>query len=631
MLSKKGSTPLPLLVVGALGVVFGDLGTSPLYSLHAVFTLHNGALKPTEEDILAVLSLIIWCLIIIVSVGYATFIMRADNKGEGGILSLVSSIRHRLGKADPRAVVATFIAIMGAGLFYGDSLITPAVSVMSAVEGLEVANPEFSHWVIPASIVILSLLFFVQRWGTGRIGVAFGPIMCCWFLTLGGLGLGPILDNPSILWALSPMPGLRLAVSHPFITFLALGAVVLTVTGVEALYADMGHFGRRPIVIAWFTLAFPMLILNYLGQGANLLRHPEALNNPFFELAPRWGQLPLVILATLATVIASQAVISGAFSVSRQASRLSFLPRLKVLQTSKSMGGQIYLPAVNHMLWIAVMALVLIFQSSQNLASAYGFSVSGTLILEMSLFLLMARTIWHWPIWRIALVALAIGSVEVAIFLANIAKLATGGWLPLMVAIMMVIIMTTWKKGSKIVFSRRAELEGPLSDFISTVKARGVRRVSGVAIYPHGNPTTAPLALRSSVLFNRVLHDHIVIVTIKHIGVPHVRHTRRVEVTTRGDQTYGIIHMNYRVGFNDSQNVPAAVQLMCSAHPEFGIDPTIAQYVLSTYRIEPGKDKGVRYARSELFRWLERMGANRTQSFKLPLDRTIVVGASVEV
>lgn len=624
-------SPLPVLLLGALGVVFGDIGTSPLYSLQTVFSIHHNSVAPTEQDVLGVISMVFWCLMLIVSVAYIGFILRADNQGEGGILSLAALIKRKLGKKSSRAKVAILLATVGAALFYGDSLITPAVSVLSAVEGLEVVNSDLSTWIVPLAVVILTVLFAAQRWGTSLIGRAFGPIMVVWFAVIAILGLPHLVANPSILRSLSPTYALAFALDRPFVAFIAAGAVVLAVTGVEALYADMGHFGRRPIVLAWFCLIFPALTINYFGQGAMILDDPSTVSNPFFQLAPSWAQLPLVILATCATVIASQAVISGAFSVSRQATRLSLLPRIRVVQTSKREGGQIYVPAVNLVLFIGVLVLVIAFGSSESLASAYGLSVTGTLLLEMSLFLLLAHQVWKWKLQWVVLIGVVIGGVEFALFAANVVKIASGGWLPLAIAAVLVTIMVTWMRGSRIMFGRRAQMEGSLAEFIDGVHARNVRRVPGVAVYPHGDQTTTPLALRSNVEFNQVLHEHVVIFTIKNMGVPHVRQDDRIVVSDLGDGTDGIVHVLYRIGFNDSQNLPRALRLAVGKTPELDFKPSEARYVISVFRIEPGEDSCMPRWQKTLFRGLEKASANRTQVLHLPSSRTTVMGATAEL
>ncbi|MYM19810.1 potassium transporter Kup [Brevibacterium sp. 5221] len=627
----RHTSPLLVLIIGAMGVVFGDIGTSPLYSLQTVFSVHHNSVDPSEQDVLGVISMVLWCIMLIVSFTYVGLILRADNQGEGGILSLAALIGRKLGKRSSRASAALILAVIGASLFYGDSLITPAISVMSSIEGLEVANPAFAEYVVPAAIVVLTALFAVQRWGTGFIGRAFGPIMIAWFVVIAALGVPQIVANPSILRAVSPTYALAFAIDRPFVAFIAIGAVVLSVTGVEALYADMGHFGRRPIMLAWFCLICPALLLNYFGQGAMILRHPDAIDNPFFHLAPDWARIPLVVLATCATVIASQAVISGAFSVSRQATRLSLLPRLKVIQTSRREGGQIYMPAVNAGLFLGVLALILSFKSSEALASAYGLSVTGTLILELSLFLLLAQAVWKWNLAAVIAVGAVIGGVELSLFAANVVKVASGGWLPLLIASVIIVVMTTWLRGSRIMFGRRADMEGPIDDFVEEVHERGISRVPGVAVYPHGDPTTAPLALRRNVEFNHVLHEHVVILTIKHLGVPHVRRESRVVITDLGRPGDGIVHVYYRVGFNDSQDVPRALRQAVGRSAELDFDASDARYVLSVFRIEPGEDTCMPRWQKFLFRVLEKASTNRTQALHLPGSRTIVMGASAEL
>ncbi|MDO5661503.1 MAG: KUP/HAK/KT family potassium transporter [Brachybacterium sp.] len=619
--------PVALLMLGATGVVFGDIGTSPLYALQTVFSTHHNAVAPTDQDVLGVISMITWCLVVIVTIAYVGIILRADNQGEGGILSLAALILRKLGPTHTAARTAFVLAIIGAALFFGDSLITPAISVLSAVEGVQVVQHSLARWVVPLALIVLALLFLAQRWGTGRIGRAFGPVMVLWFVVLAALGLPHIIANPAILRALSPTYALDFAVDRPVVAFIAMGAVVLAVTGVEALYADMGHFGRRPIALAWICLILPSLLVNYFGQGALILTDPSAADNPFFRLAPEAGRVPLVVLATAATVIASQAVISGAFSVARQASRLSLLPRLSVRQTSAEHGGQIYVPAVNAMLFLGVLVLVLAFGSSTRLASAYGLAVTATLLLELSLFLLLAARVRRWTLWRVALMGAVVGGLELVLFSANVAKIAAGGWLPLLIAGTLVTVMLTWRRGAHLLFSRRREMEGPIQDFVTMLRAAQVPRVRGLAVYPHGDPATVPLALRSNVRFNQVLHRHVVLVTVTSVGVPHVRHDVRTTVTDLGDPTEGIFHVTYRVGFHDSQDIPAAVREAMDLRPDLAEDPYEAMYMLSVFRIEKGGDLPMPRWQKSLFRVLEKAGANRTEALHLPPDRTIVIGA----
>ncbi|RRJ86435.1 potassium transporter Kup [Gulosibacter macacae] len=619
--------PIPALVLGAIGVVFGDIGTSPLYSLQTVFSIEHNTVDPSRQDVLGVISMVFWCLVIIVTVTYAGIIMRADNDGEGGILALAALLVRKLKGRPTQTKVAVLLAVLGAALFYGDSLITPAISVLSAVEGLQIAAPALDHYVVPIAVVILSALFAVQRWGTGLIGKAFGPVMACWFVVIAALGLPHLIANPEILIALSPSYAFDFVLSRPFVAFIAMGAVVLAVTGVEALYADMGHFGRKPIVIAWGALVFPALVLNYLGQGAMILDEPRTTDSPFFHLAPAWAQLPLVVLATMATVIASQAVISGAFSVSRQATRLELLPRLKVIQTSKHHGGQIFVPVINGVLFVGVLVLVLSFRSSEALASAYGLSVTGTLLLELSLVLLIAHAVWGWRLWQVLLLAVVVGGLELILFAANVTKIASGGWLPLAVAAVAVTMMLTWQRGSRIAFGNRTQLEGSLEAWVRDIRLAGVQRVPGTVVCPHAHPETVPLALRSNVDFNHVIHERVVIVSMRDVGVPHVPLAERIEVSALGDTSDGIVRVICRVGFNDPRDVPAALKLAIGKSPELDFDPDAAVYMLSVFRIELGHERTMPIWQKRLFVVLEKLSANRTQSLHLPPDRTVIVGA----
>lgn len=627
------------LMIGAVGVVFGDIGTSPLYTLRTVLS-HASAAGGEDSfsvpALMGAISMITWCLIIIVTVTYVGMILRADNQGEGGILSLAALIGRNSkkgGESKRSAFIVVSIAIVGASLFLGDSMITPAISVMSAAEGLTVMNAGLANWVVPISLAVLTGLFAVQRRGTGGIGKAFGPVMILWFVVLGVLGVPWIARYPEIIWALSPTYAISFALHHPFPAFVALGASVLAITGAEALYADLGHFGRRPIALGWLFIAFPALILNYLGQGALLLHNPDAVDSTLFNLAPRWALAPLIILATAATVIASQAVISGAFSIVRQAIHMSFLPRLRVVQTSTSQGGQIYLPTINGILFVAVLILVAQFGSSDRLASAYGLAVTGTLLLELTLFLVFARRVRRWPIYRIVLMAATVGLLEMTLFLANISKVVSGGWLPLTISSCIAVVMFTWNRGARIMFGRRRKMEGSLQTFVDRIHSDNIQRVPGVAIYPHGDMATTPLALRASVAFTHVLHEHVVIVTVKRLGVPTVPEDQRVFIDCLGWQDDGIVHVTYRVGFKDSQNVPKAISLALHRSPELEFDPQTATYVLSIFRIEPSdkiaKEPWPRWQR-QLFRRMERTSHNRTRAFHLPPERTVVMGSEVQ-
>lgn len=628
----KGGGALGALTVAALGVVFGDIGTSPLYSLRTVFSAEHNAVQPTREDVFGVISMVFWAITIVVSYGYAALMMRADNEGEGGILSLVALLRRHLSHR-PRLIGVTLVmAIVGAGLFYGDSVITPAISVMSAIEGLSIVDERFERLVLPLALVVLACLFSAQRFGTGRVGRFFGPIMALWFVTLAALGIPHIVKNPEILGAISPHHALAFGFTHPGIAFIAAGAVVLTVTGVEAMYADMGHFGSKAIRLAWFALVFPALTINYLGQGAEILRNPAAVVSPFFLMAPQWSRVPLIILSTLATVIASQAVISGAFSVSRQAARAGLLPRLNVRHTSKEEGGQIYISSINWILFLGVAVLIAVFRSSEALASAYGLAVTGTLLLEMSIFLTLARFVWRVAIWKIVVGVVLLLGVELVFFAANLAKILHGGWLPLLIAGVVVLLMLTWRAGSATVHGRRDEIEGSLSEFIDMVRESNIPRVPGLAVYPHPNKETTPLALRQNVEFNHVLHENIAIVTIANENVPHIRHVDRAEVDDLGYQDDGIIHINYHVGFNDSQHVPRALDWARAKQLEgMELDPDKAYYFISSLRLTRRDVPTLPRWRRTIFLWMARHAADRTAVFHLPPERSVVMGGRLEM
>src|SRR4051794_32160459 len=457
------------LVLGAIGVVFGDIGTSPLYTLRTVFAPEHG-LEPGSEQVYGVVSLIVWAITLIVSVKYVTFIMRADNDGEGGIMALIALIQRSNLRSRGAQLALVLLGVFGASLFYGDGMITPAISVLSAVEGLEVVDAGLKELVIPITLIVLTLLFFVQRFGPGGVGGFFGPIMVVWFTVLAVAGFGRMLQHPAILGAVSPHHGIEFLFDHGHEAFVALGGVVLAVTGAEALYADMGHFGAGAIRRGWFALVFPALALNYLGQGALILEHPEASHSPFFLLFPDWARIPMVILSTIAAIIASQAVISGAFSVTRQAVRLGFLPRLAIRHTSKQEVGQVYVPAVNWIVFAAVVALVVGFGSSEKLASAYGIAVTGTLAIDTLLFFFVVRAMWHRPLWLVITGATTFLIVDLTFFAANLTKVVHGGWFPLAIALAVFGVLTTWQRGREIVTKRRTDEEGPLREFVEEVR-----------------------------------------------------------------------------------------------------------------------------------------------------------------
>jgi len=620
------------LALGALGVVFGDIGTSPLYAIQTVFSIDNGAVRPTPGDVYGVISMVFWSITLIVSVKYVVFIMRADNDGEGGVMALAAFARRGMGNASARRLAGVLaLGVLGAALFYGDSVITPAISVLSAVEGLAVSAPNLAEFVVPIAAVILTLLFVVQRWGTQRVGNLFGPIMVLWFGTLAVAGLVEVARHPGILRGLSPSYAVAFAAGHPVTAFIAMGAVVLSITGAEALYADMGHFGRRPIRRAWFALVFPALTLNYLAQGALILRQPDSRANPFFLLMPHWARLPMVVLATAATVIASQAVITGAFSVSRQALRLGFLPHLHIRQTSHREYGQIYIAGINWGLFAAVALVVLSFRSSARLATAYGVAVTGTFLITTVLFLVVARTLWRWPTWRLVLVAVVFGGIELTYFAANLTKVTHGGWLTLLIAVIVFTVMLTWQRGRQLVTARRAEKEGSLLEFIDRLRTENVVRVPGTAVFPHPNKDTVPLALRANVAHNHVLHDHIVLITGRTANIPHIPWERRITVDHLGDPADGIVHILAEFGFQDPTDFHEVLRRVAGQHPETDLDAEHASYFVSRIRPRPSRRPGMSPWRKRLFLALAQNAPSQTENLNLPEDQTIVVTGEVPV
>jgi KUP system potassium uptake protein len=620
------------LVLAALGIVFGDIGTSPLYALQTVFSIDDGAVRPTEADVYGVISMMFWSVTLIVSIKYIGVLMRADNDGEGGVMAL-TALARRLYNRSSRSSVLVIVGVLGVSLFYGDSLITPAISVLSAVEGVRIVAPGLGHLVVPVAGVIITALFAVQRFGTGKVGALFGPVMLLWFGALAAAGVRGIVAEPGVLTGLSPTYAVSFMFDHPGIAFIAMGAVVLVITGAEALYADMGHFGRPPIARAWFFVVFPALTLNYLGQASLILRHPESVASPFYLLFPGWAQLPMVLLATAATVIASQAVISGAFSLSRQAGQLGLLPPVTVRQTSEHEGGQIYLPGVNAALFAGVMVVMLSFQSAERLATAYGVSVTGALVVDTLLLLAVARVLWKWPPWKLALAAVAFGGVEATFLAANLSKVAHGGWLPLLIALLVFTLMTTWRRGREIVSGNRRKQEGSLSEFVEELHQRDLPRVAGTAVFPHPGKDTTPLALRANVEHNEVLHHGVLIVSAGSENVPHVPVAERFTVDHLGREDDRIQHLFIRFGFSDEPNLPEALAQACEAGVlEPGIlDVPRASFFLSRGPIRRTRAPVMAQWRKILFLALARNAADPTAYFGLPVDRTVTMGSQVDV
>ncbi|SDX85137.1 KUP system potassium uptake protein [Modestobacter sp. DSM 44400] len=620
------------LVLAALGIVFGDIGTSPLYALQTVFSIDDGAVRPTEGDVYGVISMMFWSITLIVSIKYVSVLMRADNDGEGGVMAL-TALARRLYARSRRSSLLVVLGILGVALFYGDSLITPAISVLSAVEGVRVAAPALGHLVVPVAAVILTALFAVQRFGTGKVGALFGPVTLLWFAALAVAGVRGIVAQPGVLKGLSPTYALFFVFDHPGIAFIAMGAVVLVITGAEALYADMGHFGRQPILRAWFFVVFPALTLNYLGQASLILRHPESVSSPFYLLYPSWAQLPMVLLATAATVIASQAVISGAFSLSRQAVQLGLLPPVTVRQTSKEEAGQIYLPGVNAALFVGVLVVMLTFRSAERLATAYGVSVTGALVIDTVLLLVVARVLWEWQPWKLALAAVAFGLVELTFLSANLSKVAHGGWLPLLIAVVVFTVMTTWRRGREIVAGNRRVQEGSLCEFVDDLYGRGLPRVPGTAVFPHPGKETTPLALRANVEHNKILHTSVLIVSASAQNIPHVPVAERFSVDHLGHEDDGIQHLSVRFGFSDAPDLPHALRQACAA----GVldlrtmDVGNASFFLSRGPVRRTRAAGMAGWRKVLFVALSRNAADPAAYFGLPVHRTVTMGSPVDV
>jgi KUP system potassium uptake protein len=623
-----------VLALGALGVVFGDIGTSPLYTEQVTFGF-KATQHVTAAGVYGVVSLIFWALAVIVSIKYAGFIMRAHNRGDGGIMALAALLqRHKVA----HAALLVALGIFGASLFFGDGMITPAISVLSAVSGLEVATPGVAHLVVPISVAILVVLFLLQRQGTHTVGWLFGPVMLVWFTTIGVIGLPEIFKHPGVLQALSPTWGARFFVDHGFEAFLALGGVVLAVTGAEALYADRGHFGPTPIRMAWFFVVWPAVLLNYLGQAGWILGHPRAsLNsatfNPFFSVVPGWGQLPMVILATVATIIASQAVISGSYSVARQAMQLGYLPRLRVIHTSET-EGQIYVPVINWVLAIGVVTLVLVFRNSNGLANAYGVAVTGTFILNTILFLAVARALWKTPRWRLALLGALFLTVEVSFFLANLAKIFHGAWLPLVAGLIVSVVMMTWRRGQVIVTANRQEKEGDLEQFMDRLGGTRppVRRVPGTAIFLNPGRETTPLALRSLVEHTHALHEHVVIVSVVPASVPFVLRDRRFEARRIGRGLCQLVHLTVRTGYQERTSVPEALALARKlGYLPRNFDLEHASYFLSRITIAKTDAPGMSAWRKKLFLTMARNAASPIEHFGLPVDRTVAMGSQISV
>jgi KUP system potassium uptake protein len=624
------------LVVAALGVVFGDIGTSPIYTIQTIFNpgdphpIHGSA-----ENVYGVISLIFWSVTLIVTVEYVLLVMRADNDGQGGILALITLIRRSGGSGGRRTkLVLAALGVFGASLFFGDSMITPAISVLSAVEGLKVVKPSLDQVIVPITATIIVVLFAVQRIGTARVGRLFGPIMVVWFLAIAACGVRGIAEHPQILKALSPTYAGGFLIGHFTTAFFSLAAVVLAITGAEALYADLGHFGRKPITRAWLLLVFPACILSYMGQGALVLRNPgEALSSPFFMSVPDWGRFPMVLLATAATVIASQAVITGAFSVAQQAVQLGYLPRLGVRHTSEREIGQIYVPWINWVLMVSVLVLVFAFRTSTALAFAFGMAVTGTITITTLLYFYVVRNRWGKPLWLVLVGAGGFLGIDLLFFAANLTKFLHGAWLPVLIGITVFTILTTWQRGRVLITARRQQQEGALPAFVEELHDQRppVLRVPGTAVFLNRGKATAPLAMRANVVHNHVLHEHAVILSIETPPIPYVAIDDRVVIDDLGYADDGITHVTANFGYMEEPNVPGALALAGEAGLERAIDLDETSYFLSTIEIRMGNAPGMARWRKRLFVATSRLTTDAAEYFGLPREGTVIMGSRIEI
>ncbi len=618
----KSRQPLSTLTLGAIGVVFGDIGTSPLYALKEIFNGHH-PLEVNQANVLGLLSMVFWSIMVLVSIKYVIIIMRADNRGEGGSLALLALVTEKASGAGLKWMV-TMLGIFAAALFYGDSMITPAISVLSAVEGLEIIAPTLTPYVIPITLTVLTALFIIQKRGTGLVGMFFGPVMILWFCVLGLLGLIQIIQHPSILIALNPYYAFHFISNHPKLAFLALSAVVLAVTGGEALYTDMGHFGRLPIRLAWFAFVMPALVLNYFGQGALLLNDPSAIQNPFFLLAPDWALMSMVGLATMATVIASQAVISGAFSVARQAVQMGLLPRMLIIHTSGEEEGQIYVPFTNWTLFVAVIALVVGFKTSSNLAAAYGIAVTGTMLIDTILVSFVMVLMWRWRLFTTALVIIPLFVIDVAFFSANALKIPDGGWFPLAVGAISFIVLTTWLRGRKLVNAEMAKQSIPMDAFIQAIDE--VHRVSGTSIFMTSSKDGVPSAMLHNLKHNQILHERVVLLTVQTTDTPTVKNEERVAMQDLGK---GFLRLVVRYGFMENPDIPKALQLCEKLGMHFDMMSTT--FYLSRETVVPVKQKNFMLWRAHIFKLMSKNATSATDFFRIPANRVVELGTQLVI
>lgn len=620
---KERKQALPAVMLATIGVVFGDIGTSPLYTLKEGFSGQFG-IGVERGAVFGFLSLILWLLIFTVSIKYIAFVMRADNNGEGGILTLMSLA----GRNTPAKTTSLLVimGLIGGGFFYGEVVITPAISVMSAIEGLEIAAPSLDRYVVPASVVVLTLLFLLQKHGTAIVGKLFAPIMFIWFIVLALLGLNNIIDNPEVLQALNPLWAINFFIEYKKVSLIALGAVVLSITGVEALYADMGHFGKRPIRLAWFFVVLPSLALNYFGQGALVLKNPETIKNPFFLLAPDWALIPLLILATLATVIASQAVISGVFSLTRQAVRLGYLPAMRIIHTSEMESGQIYIPLINWLLYVSVVLVIVFFQHSADLAAAYGIAVTGTMVLTSLLSATVARYNWHWNRVVTLAILLAFWCVDIPLFFANLMKLLSGGWLPLLLGMLMLLVMTTWKSERFRLLRRMHQHSNSLEAMINSLEKSPPVRVSGTAVYMSRLANVIPFALLHNLKHNKVLHERVILLTLRTEDVPYVHNVKRVLIEQLSPSFWRVV-ASY--GWRETPNIEEVFHL-CGLEG-LSCQMMEASFFMSHESLMIGRRPWYLRLRGKLFLLLSRNALRTSDQFQIPVNRIIELGIQVEI
>jgi KUP system potassium uptake protein len=616
------------LAVGSIGVVYGDIGTSPLYALREaiVAAAGPGVDELTRVTVLGVVSLILWALFIIVTLKYVVILLRADNNGEGGTLTLMALASRAVGRMGRAAALVTLLGIISAALFYGDAVITPALSVLSAVEGIDVATPAFHAYVVPLTVVILIVLFAVQSRGTAKVAALFGPIMLIWFVAIAIPGLIWIAADPGFLWALNPYYGVSFLLHHGMVGLYTLGAVFLAVTGAEALYADLGHFGRRPIQVAWLAVVLPSLAINYLGQGALVYAHPEKLANPFFLMYPDWALIPMVVLATAATVIASQAVITGAYSLTSQAIQLGLLPRFEVRHTSAHQAGQIYMPRVNSLLLLGVLLLVALFRSSSALASAYGIAVTGTMVVTCMMAFIVIWRMWRWSPLAAAALMLPFLLIDLTFLSANMLKVIEGGWVPLLLGGMVMLVMYTWRRGTRLLFAKTRRLETPLDDLVRILEKKPPQRVPGTAVFLTSDPKSAPTALMHSLKHYKVLHEKNVILSVESTHTPRVEADKRVRIEPVGSTFTRVL---LRFGYMETPNIPKALAIARKLGWQFDIMST--SFFLSRRTLRPAPHSGMPRWQDRLFITLARSANDATDYFQIPTDRVVEVGTQVTI